>query len=570
MTYKPVGIDENGKFPPRVERAIVNTIADPNGYDVIILAGQSNMSGRGTGFTAKTDPPHPKIFQLKGKTPNKGTIVPATEPLDMVDTPSGVGPGFQFARWYVSEGLNQGRKVLLVPVAQGGTPITRVATPTWKPSVSGSLYDNLLSQAKIAQDIPGARIIAALWLQGETDGDLNATGPAYQTEFDAIITGLRNHLGLPNLPFILAGMVPEYLSTGTRTAIDAVHKDTPNRLDSVGFATSPTGMNKGDGNHFDLNGSRVIAKSMFDSFTKVSSGLPATAAVTTPAVITATRGTLWTPSLPSYAYSLRLVVPGYTGKLVRVRRSSDNTETDIAALATGRLDEAALLAFAGAGDAFIAKWYDQTSAALHVAQTVQTAQPKIVAAGVIVKSGNRPAASFDGVDDVLFHNSPKQWLAGSASTAVVLSAPTAAPKRWYTESHKPGGSQYSLLQPDHASGKAIPVRNYSAPTGIDGTAAAAQALNIAFDGTIKQMTSFDIGGYVSQWVDGLFDLDMFAYGRSVGFVPDTFALGGVIRDTGSLAPLAMTFSEAIFWPSVLTDSERRAITESQIQYYSIT
>jgi hypothetical protein len=36
---------------------------------------------------------------------------------------------------------------------------------------------------------------------------------------------------------------------------------------------------------------------------------------------------------------------------------------------------------------------------------------------------------------------------------------------------------------------------------------------------------------------------------------DRFALGGVVR-SGSLAPLAMSFSEAVFWTSVLSTLDR--------------
>ncbi|WBF79001.1 minor tail protein [Arthrobacter phage Bolt007] len=545
---------------PKLEASIA-----ASGYDVIILAGQSNMSGRGTGFTAKTDPAHPMIFQLKGKAPNKGTIVPAAEPLDMVDTPSGVGPGFQFARWYVAAGLNRGRKVLLVPVAQGGTPLTRVSSPTWRPATSGSLYDNMLAQAAIAKALPGSRVVAALWLQGETDGDLLATGPAYQTELDTLITGLRTSLALPELPFIVGGMVPEYLATGTRAAIDAVHKDTPNRLNFTAFAPSPTGSTLNDGNHFNLAGARAIGRSMFDVFERISSGLAVATAATTSA--SSELRTVWTATAPAYAYSLRRVVPGYAGPILRVRRSSDSAEQDISLTAAGVLDTDALRTFVGAGEGWVAKWYDQSASSLHVSQTDPAKQPRIALGGVVDLAGPRPTVRFDGIDDVLFHNSPKLFAAKTATVCVVLNGAPSSPKRWFTESlsTNASGNQYALIQPDGAGinvNKAIPVRSGIISGGSGGLAPRVSL----FDSTLRQASSTDYRGYVNQWVDGELDIDGFTYAQGE-MTQDTFALGGVIR-AGSLAPLDMRLTEAIFWPAILTPGERRDVEDSQKQFYS--
>jgi hypothetical protein len=59
------------------------------------------------------------------------------------------------------------------------------------------------------------------------------------------------------------------------------------------------------------------------------------------------------------AYSLRKLRTAYTGAAIRVRRSSDNTETDIGFVANV-LDTATLLTFCGAGNGFIRTWYDQS------------------------------------------------------------------------------------------------------------------------------------------------------------------------------------------------------------------
>jgi len=111
----------------------------------------------------------------------------------------------------------------------------------------------------------------------------------------------------------------------------------------------------------------------------------------------------YTANIPGAWSAARRVLASYTGPLIRVRRSSDNAEQNIEALPDGSLDEASLLAFAGAGDAFGTTVYDQKEL-VNFTQPSASAQPKIVDAGVVILSGDRPCFLFDGVDDKLQAN----------------------------------------------------------------------------------------------------------------------------------------------------------------------
>ena len=92
----------------------------------------------------------------------------------------------------------------------------------------------------------------------------------------------------------------------------------------------------------------------------------------------------------SVAYSLRKLAAAYGGSAIRVRRSSDNAEQNIGFNATGDLDTAALLAFAGSGSAFVTTWHDQSGAGNNGFQTTASAQPQIVNAGVLITRNSRP------------------------------------------------------------------------------------------------------------------------------------------------------------------------------------
>jgi hypothetical protein len=79
------------------------------------------------------------------------------------------------------------------------------------------------------------------------------------------------------------------------------------------------------------------------------------------------------------AYSLRSLTGG-DPKVVRVRRSSDNTERDFTA---SGVSSGALVDFVGSGnDGFVETWYDQSGNGRDSINTTATQQPIIVDAGV--------------------------------------------------------------------------------------------------------------------------------------------------------------------------------------------
>ena len=252
------------------------TEPDVPGYDIVLLAGQSNMSGRGTPFSPKTDPSDPRILQWR--THGTTGIQLAEEPLDMHDTPRGIGPAMPFARWYAARSLTPARKLLLVPTAHGGTRIT--VDDEWRRGPAGNLYANAIAQTLAARAAAHAaepegehRIVAVLWCQGESDGDANVSGEDYRSDLDAVIRGFRTDLGVDDLPVVILTMMPEYLPIGTRAAIDAVHHDTPNRLPRTSVAIGESGAGAlADGNHYDAAQQRRNGRAMYEAWAGIVEG----------------------------------------------------------------------------------------------------------------------------------------------------------------------------------------------------------------------------------------------------------------------------------------------------------
>jgi len=126
------------------------------------------------------------------------------------------------------------------------------------------------------------------------------------------------------------------------------------------------------------------------------------------------------------AYSLRKLSGSYTGAAIEVRRSGDNLKQDIGFDANGELNTAALLSFVGAGDGFVATWYDQSGNGQDGLQSSVNTQPKIVSAGAVIMKGANPAISFD-VDFLTVPNSKNYFKFlhnGQYAISSVIETPT--------------------------------------------------------------------------------------------------------------------------------------------------
>jgi len=119
------------------------------------------------------------------------------------------------------------------------------------------------------------------------------------------------------------------------------------------------------------------------------------------------------------AYSLRKLSTGYSGKAIKVRRSSDNTTQDIGFNSFGNLDTKSLLSFVGTGSGYIDTWYDQSSSGLNLTQATTANQPRIVNAGVIDTKNGIPSVYFGGSHD-LFNSNISSQISGSIITSFIV------------------------------------------------------------------------------------------------------------------------------------------------------
>lgn len=124
--------------------------------------------------------------------------------------------------------------------------------------------------------------------------------------------------------------------------------------------------------------------------------------------------------LAALSVGRRLTV-GYTGPLIRVRRSSDNAETDIGYIdsTTAVLNTSAITDFIGASDGRVTTVYDQSGNSRNWVQATAGNQPFIAVAGVVQTMGtnNRP-----GMQHTNHRMATPSFSTNSGEVAVFLAA----------------------------------------------------------------------------------------------------------------------------------------------------
>jgi hypothetical protein len=227
---------------------------------IFVLAGQSNMSGRGeVGDIDRT--PHPRVLALNAN----DEWVMAMDPVHF-DKPgrTGVGPGLAFAKEIA--GRNPDIRVGLVPTAVGGSPIE-----TWTPGgfherTGLHPWDDAVHRIDVAR--PAGDIKAVLWHQGEGDSG-RARAPLYEDRLHDLIRRFRELVGDEHLPFIVGqlGQFKEW-SEG-RHLVNAAHENVPEHFDYTRFVSSDGLSDIGDGTHIDAESARELGHRYAEAYADI-------------------------------------------------------------------------------------------------------------------------------------------------------------------------------------------------------------------------------------------------------------------------------------------------------------
>jgi len=255
---KLVTTGADGKLHPSFLPPVVTDV----GFDLILLAGQSNCEGEGAGIDDYFDYEGGRILQYPPVGNYQNQIVVAKEPLihQGYGVAGKIGFGLSFAKSYVKT-IPSNRTVLLIPCALGGTGFQ---DNHWSPG--NSLFASAVSQTNTLLALsPFNRLIAILWHQGENDVGMGHDG--YQTALIAMINAMRSQInGATNTPFVLGELAPAFNNTDIyKAAITQAIKEIPSFLPYT-WVTSGAGLiTESDNIHYNAPSQRIFGGRYYQS-----------------------------------------------------------------------------------------------------------------------------------------------------------------------------------------------------------------------------------------------------------------------------------------------------------------
>jgi len=226
----------------------VETIPAKEKTWVFMMAGQSNMAGRGLVEPADTIP-DPRILSID----NKGNLVIAKEPLHFYEpTLTGLDCGLSFARSILEKAPGD-ITILMLPTAVGGSSISQWLGDSVHRQVN--LYSNFLEKMAIAKKYGTLKGI--LWHQGESD--TNEQGVAvYAERLQQLFERFRAAAGQSTLP-ILIGELGSFSNNQSNWNLLNRAIRNYSLADKYSAVISTADLHhKGDNLHFDAKGQREM------------------------------------------------------------------------------------------------------------------------------------------------------------------------------------------------------------------------------------------------------------------------------------------------------------------------
>jgi len=209
---KKIQEDQSNHFPLAVEKPTV--LPSKQNFYIYILAGQSNMAGRG--FVQPQDTVYsPNVLTLD----KNNEWVYAKEPLHYYEpTRTGLDCGLSFGK-KLSSLYGRNITIGLVPCAIGGSSIEQWLDDSMYRDVN--LYSNMMQKVKIAMQY--GTLKGLLWHQGETNAS-RVNYKNYKQKLERFFTKLRTDINYPDLP-VYAGELSSFLNRKTNPFADSVNKD---------------------------------------------------------------------------------------------------------------------------------------------------------------------------------------------------------------------------------------------------------------------------------------------------------------------------------------------------------
>ena len=233
-------------------------------FHLYILAGQSNMAGRGK-VQEQEMQTHPRVYVL-----NQGNEWElAKDPLHF-DKPGivGVGPGLAFGK--AMAGYKKHVRIGLIPCAAGGSPISSWTKGGYHNQTKSHPYDDAVRRAGAAMQ--SGVLKGIIWHQGESDSKPEKV-QVYQVKLEKLIASFRRDLGDEKLPFVVAKLGDFYVERNPDAeSINRILANIPDKVENTA-CVDVSGLNhKGDVLHFDTESSRELGRRYAEQMIKIERG----------------------------------------------------------------------------------------------------------------------------------------------------------------------------------------------------------------------------------------------------------------------------------------------------------
>jgi hypothetical protein len=257
------------------------------------------------------------------------------------------------------------------------------------------------------------------------------------------------------------------------------------------------------------------------------------------------------------AFSLRKLTSTYSGSAIRVRRSSDNNQQDIAFNGLGRLDTTALKTFVGSSSGYITIWYDQSGFGKHASQATNAKQPRIVNAGTVDLQNGKPAIIFSGAQNLQTSLTGVQASTGGNITTANIVFKNNTANTGILSNGDGGTNRYTILAPWGDGNTYFDLGN----AGSGGRLTGALTWTNMSVGTFQRNNT-----QANIWKNGLSILSSSTLSTTVTSTNSMFI--GSYDATNYYINGAM--AELIVFPSALSTADRQTLECNQSTYYAIT
>jgi hypothetical protein len=240
---------------PKQEETVTANLNKQNVW-VFILAGQSNMAGRGMVMPQDTVPDN-RILSIN----KSGQLILAKEPLHFYEPSlTGLDCGYAFGKRMI-QNIPDSVSVLLIPTAIGGSSISQWLGDSLYRNVK--LLSNFLQKTEIGKQY--GVIKGILWHQGESDANPKNI-PYYRQRLSLLFTRFRQAIGNDSLPVLLGELASFPKDQQNRALINQAIREYAQQ-DRYTAVIATTDLNhKGDSLHFDSEAQRIMGSRFAEAY----------------------------------------------------------------------------------------------------------------------------------------------------------------------------------------------------------------------------------------------------------------------------------------------------------------